>query len=225
MSRADPTPHSWLSRAWSTAVDLARGPTPPAVYAFGKHPAFADFVDVARLPPVPAAFRHFHDHLRPAVERDGGPAEAVLIAWADGGTSAAVWVQPSRDRGDGVTSGHRRCPLLLGVTARCPLPTLLRFAGGRLATLADDAMASGADGLLSHVARAAAEWPAAFPSVADREVPTVSAVADAAGDRSPVVVVAGPAGPVVNVASLRAVSVATLSDWVARAARPIGSHA
>ena len=200
-------------------MDAVRGPRRLAVYAFGKHPAFADFIDVGRLPPVPGPFRHFHDVLRPAVERDGGPAEPVLIAWHDGVDSAVLHVHPSRDRGDAATGWYRRCPLLLGVAARCPLPVLLRFAGGRLPALADDAMSAGADGLFARIAHAAAEWPGAFPAADDPTGPAAAAVAVA---DNKTFLVAGPGGVVAEVAAVAAVSTVTLAGWVARVAEPAG---
>ncbi len=148
----------WLTRAWGATLNRFRPPMAPAasVYAFGKHPAFADFLDVARLPPVPAAFRHFHDRLRTAVERDGGP---VLIAWRDRGESAVLWAQPSRDR------VGRRCPLLLGVGGREPWAT---DAGAWLRGLAEELLAE-ADpaAVLDRIARAVSEWPAAAGTTDD----------------------------------------------------------
>jgi hypothetical protein len=130
-----------------------------AVYAFGKHPAAADFLDIARLPPVPAPFRHFHDVLRSAVERDGGPIEPTVIAWGEGGESAVLWVQPSRDRGDDVAGHRRRCPLLFGISAATPAVDLLPFAGGRLRRMAGEVAGVGLDEVFSRIERAAVDWP------------------------------------------------------------------
>ena len=169
MSQAAPNPTAndgppvrrWLARAWTATRLRVVGAPRPSLYAFGKHPAFADFIDVGRLPPVPGPFRHFHDVLRPAVERGGGPAGPVLIGWRERGVSAVLWVVPSRDRGDEVTGRFRRCPLLLGATAAVSLADLLRQVGGRLAGLADEVLAADADGVFERIGRAAAEWPTA----------------------------------------------------------------
>jgi hypothetical protein len=188
------------------------------MYAFGKHPAFADFIDVAALPPVPPAFRHLHDVLRPALERDGGPGDPVLIAWCERGGSAVLWVHPSRDRGDGVTGAFRRCPLLLGMSAPGPLPPLLRFVGNRLATLAEAVMTDDAEAALARIAAAAAEWPAAFDGGAASAEPTGLAVAAAASvtAQGAAVVVAGHAGVVSEAVGLPSVSGADLAGSLRR---------
>jgi hypothetical protein len=169
MSMPEPIPNipvgdpvrRWAARAWSAVSGRIGGGRRLSVYAFGKHPAFADFIDVGRLPPVPAGFRHFHDRLRTAVERDGGPAAPHLIGWSEGGHAAVLWVQPSRDRGDATTGRFRRCPLLLGVSGRAALAELLAIGGARLERLAEDIMGDDAEGVLERIRRAAADWPPA----------------------------------------------------------------
>ncbi len=197
-----------LARAWAAAVGRR-----PAVYAFGKHPAFADYLDVARLPPVPAAFRHFHDRLRPAVERDGGPAEPTLIAWRERGTSAVLWAHPSRDRGD--AAGHvRRCPLLLAVSAPADLTTLLAFAGGRLADLAERVVALNGDAALAAIAGAAAEWPTS-PLMAAEPHPIAERAMDAVRSTAgPVWVVADAARAAVEPGPFSILTAATLHDRI-----------
>ena len=216
MGVAPPMTTAQHIRRWISRAGRAR-PSPLAVYAFGKHPAFADFVDVARLPPVPTAFRHFHDRLRPAVERDGGPTEPVVIAWHERGTSAVLWVQPSHDRGDGLT-GHRRCPLLLGATVGGPLLPLVQLAGPALESLAAGVMPLDAEAMLAAVNRAAAEWPDKYPAVEEADPATITlAMAKAITGRVPAIYIHGTGELVAETAAMSAVTAATLAGWVARA--------
>ena len=209
----DPPHRTWLSRAWSRVAGVPH----VAVYAFGKHPAFDDFIDVAKLPRVPDAFRRFHDVLRPAVERDGGPEGPLLIAWRERGVSSVLWAQPSRDRGDAVTGRFRRCPLLLGTTAAVPLAELLRFAGGRLVGLADGVATADAGGVFRQINAAAGEWAQAFPSSREPggELP-IASLDIPAGDT--VVVVAGEADRFAEGIAMSAATAAMLGAWIARAA-------
>jgi hypothetical protein len=189
------------------------------VYVFGKHPAWPDFIDVARLPPVPASFRHFHDNLRSGVDAVYTDPAAVprFLLWGNRGRSGIVGVYPSRDGGNPRTGQFRRSPLLVGMHARVPLPILLDFGGDRIASLAaklsDPELA---DNQVITAIRAAAEsWPSYFstiaipPAEADRPPPQDSlpvleshgdllarardAVTHFVTDRSPVVLTVAPA--------------------------------
>ncbi len=205
----------WLARAWSATRQRVAGPPRLAMYAFGKHPAFADFIDVGRLPPVPEPFRHFHDVLRSAVERDGGPGGPVLIAWQDRGASAVLWVQPSHDRAEAATGRFRRCPLLLGMTAHVPLAELLPFAAGRLAALAGEVAMADAEGVFSRIRAAAAEWAIAVPAAGEttgRSPFDLAEVPD--GDA---VVVAGEGDRFAEGMSMSSATPAMLASWTTRA--------
>ena len=219
----------WLSRAWAGAVDRLRGGQLLGVYAFGKHPAFADFIDVARLPAVPGPFRHFHDVLRTAVERDGGPTEPRLIGWRERGDAAVLWVQPSRDRGDETTGQFRRCPLLLGVTGRAPLADLLAFGGGRLSQLADEVTACEAEGVLERIGRAAAEWPTAWAAgeraaSVDGSVGGAIAAVQQAGGAEPILVIVDAARAAVERVGLSTVTAMTLAERLRKREEALDVH-
>jgi hypothetical protein len=156
--------------SWADWITRLRGGKPGLdVYAFGKHPAWPDFIDVARLPPVPASFRHFHDVLRPGVDAvySDEPAVPRLLLWTARGRSGVVGVWPSRDGGNPRTGQFRRSPLLLGIAAAMPLGPLLEFGGTKLMSLASAVSDPGlpADAVLTAITTAAADWRTAFARV------------------------------------------------------------
>jgi hypothetical protein len=139
------------------------------VYVFGKHPAWPDFIDVARLPSVPDSFRHFHDDLRSGVDAvyTGPEAVARFLLWHSRGRSGVIGVHPSRDGGHLRTGHFRRSPLLIGMAARVPLQTLLNFAGDRITSLAArlSESSTGENQVIAAITSAVASWRTDFTTV------------------------------------------------------------
>ncbi len=174
-----------LSRLGLSRLGLARlglGRPGLDVYVFGKHPAWPDFIDVARLPPVPESLRHFHDHLRSGVDAvyTGPSAVPRFLLWHNRGRSGVIGVHPSRDGGNPRAgqprTGHfRRSPLLIGVAARVPLPVLLNFAGDRIASLAArlSEPSMGEDQVITAITDAVASWRTDFTTAS---IPPADAV-------------------------------------------------
>ena len=217
---ADDPVRRWARRACSAIAARLGGGHRLSVYAFGKHPAFADFIDVGRLPPVPAGFRHFHDRLRTAVERDGGPAEPWLIGWTERGHAAVLWVQPSRDRGDALTGRFRRCPLLLGLSGRAELAELLTRSGGRLERLAAEIMGDdNAEGVLERIGRAAAgSQPAGeVAGLIDGVGARAAAAIRQAGSAKPALVIAGAERAIVEGVRLSSLTSVALGERLRKA--------
>jgi hypothetical protein len=113
------------------------------VYLFGKHPAWADYINPQVLPQQHRSYKILHELWRPAIENHygrlgaGAAARPHVLAWQKGNRATLVLLRPSHDRGDRRLGQFRRAPLIIGIGANCPLVALTDFAAPRLRQFVD----------------------------------------------------------------------------------------